>query len=161
VLRSLVAAGLPLLVGIAGLGAGTAVTALLAGGIHISTEAPTVAAMVGLGVGIDYALLLVARHVEGLRAGLPPVQAAEQAARRAGSSVLIAGLPVVVSLLGLQLSTLQTYSTIGYATAICVAAVMLAGLTLVPALCALAGRRILPRRDRAVLAGTALAGTAL
>src|SRR5215469_10292253 len=64
-LRSLTAAGLPLLVGIAGLGAGTAITALLAGGIHISTEAPTVASMVGLGVGIDYALLLVSRHVEG------------------------------------------------------------------------------------------------
>jgi putative drug exporter of the RND superfamily len=148
VLRSLVAAGLPLLVGIAGLGAGTAITALLAGRIEISTGAPTVAAMVGLGVGIDYALLLVARHVEGLRAGLPPVQAAEQAARTAGVSVLIAGLTVVVSLLGLHLSTLETYSTIGYATAICVAAVMLAALTLVPALCALAGHRILPRRDR-------------
>src|ERR1700722_5777159 len=122
VLRSLVAAGLPLVVGIAGLGAGTSVTLLLARGIEISTEAPTVAAMVGLGVGIDYALLLVARHVEGLRAGLSPVQAAELAARTAGSSVLIAGLTVVVSLLGLQLSTLETYSTIGYATAICVAA---------------------------------------
>src|SRR3984957_1607396 len=158
VLRSLVAAGLPLVVGIAGLGAGTSVTLLLARGIEISTEAPTVAAMVGLGVGIDYALLLVARHVEGLRAGLSPVQAAELAARTAGSSVLIAGLTVVVSLLGLQLSTLETYSTIGYATAICVAAVMLAGLTLVPALCALAGQRILPRRDRPVLANPALAG---
>ena len=157
VLRSLVAAGLPLVVGIAGLGAGTSVTLLLARGIQISTEAPTVAAMVGLGVGIDYALLLVARHVEGLRAGLSPVQAAEQAARTAGSSVLIAGLTVVVSLLGLQLSTLETYSTIGYATAICVAAVMLAGLTLVPALCALAGRRILPRRDRLALAGPVVA----
>ena len=53
--------------------------------------------------------------------------------------MLIAGLTVVVSLLGLQLSTLQTYATIGYATAICVACVMLAALTLVPALCALAG----------------------
>jgi RND superfamily putative drug exporter len=153
VLRSLVAAGLPLVVGIAGLGAGTSVTLLVGRGIQISTEAPTVAAMVGLGVGIDYALLLVARHVEGLRAGLSPVQAAEQAARTAGSSVLIAGLTVVVSLLGLQLSTLETYATIGYATAICVAAVMLAGLTLVPALCALAGQRILPRRDRLALAG--------
>jgi RND superfamily putative drug exporter len=154
VLRSLVAAGLPLVVGIAGLGAGTSVTLLLARGIEISTAAPTVAAMVGLGVGIDYALLLVARHVEGLRSGLSPVQAAEQAARTAGSSVLIAGLTVVVSLLGLQLSTLETYATIGYATATCVGAVMLAALTLVPALCTLAGRRILPRRDREALAGS-------
>jgi RND superfamily putative drug exporter len=152
-LRSLVAAGLPLLTGIAGLGAGTAVTALLAGGIEISTEAPTVASMVGLGVGIDYSLLLVTRHVEGLRAGLAPVRAAERAAGTAGSSVIIAGLTVVVSLLGLQLSTLETYSTIGYATAICVTAVMLAALTLVPALCALAGRRILPRRERSDVSG--------
>jgi len=148
-LRSLVAAGLPLLVGIAGLGVGTAITALLAGGVHISTQAPTVASMVGLGVGIDYALLLVSRHVEGLRAGLAPALAAERAAAKAGSSVLIAGLTVIVSLLGLQLSTLQTYATIGYAADICVAAVMLAALTLVPALCALAGTRILPRRLRA------------
>ena len=148
-LRSLVAAGLPLLVGIAGLGAGTAITALLAGGVPISTEAPTVASMVGLGVGIDYALLLVSRHVEGLRAGLAPALAAERAAAKAGSSVLIAGLTVIVSLLGLQLSTLQTYATIGYAADICVACVMAAALTLVPALCALAGTRILPRRARA------------
>ena len=148
-LRSLVAAGLPLLVGIAGLGAGTAITALLASGTHISTEASTVATMVGLGVGIDYALLLVSRHVEGLRAGLAPAVAAERAAAKAGSSVFIAGLTVIVSLLGLQLSTLQTYATIGYAADICVAAVMAAALTLVPALCALAGYRILPRRARA------------
>ena len=154
-LRSLAAAGLPLLVGIAGLGAGTAITALLAGGIEISTEAPTVASMVGLGVGIDYALLLVSRHVEGLRTGLAPALAAERAAARAGASVIIAGLTVVVSLLGLQLSSLETYSTIGYATAVCVTAVMLAALTLVPALCALAGRRILPRRDREALGGRA------
>jgi putative drug exporter of the RND superfamily len=159
-LRSLVAAGLPLLVGIAGLGAGTAITALLAGGVHLSTEAPTVASMVGLGVGIDYALLLVSRHVEGLRAGLAPALAAERAAAKAGSSVLIAGLTVIVSLLGLQLSTLQTYATIGYAADICVACVMAAALTLVPALCALAGRRILPRRARAVSGAAAPADPA-
>ena len=159
-LRSLVAAGLPLLVGIAGLGAGTAITALLAGGVPISTEAPTVASMVGLGVGIDYALLLVSRHVEGLRAGLAPALAAERAAAKAGSSVLIAGLTVIVSLLGLQLSTLQTYATIGYAADICVACVMAAALTLVPALCALAGTRILPRRARAESGATGSAAPA-
>ena len=75
--------------------------------------------------------------------------AAERAAAKAGSSVLIAGLTVIVSLLGLQLSTLQTYATFGYAADICVACVMAAALTLVPALCALAGTRILPRRARA------------
>jgi RND superfamily putative drug exporter len=147
-LRSLVAAGLPLLVGIAGLGAGTAVIGLLCALTDISPTAPTVAEMLGLGVGIDYALLLVARHVEGLRSGLSPREAAARAASTAGTSVVIAGLTVLVSLFGLGLSTLQTYSSFSYATFATVIFVMLAALTLVPALCALAGRRILPRRDR-------------
>jgi putative drug exporter of the RND superfamily len=147
-LRSLVAAGLPLLVGIAGLGAGTAVIGLLCALTDISPTAPTVAEMLGLGVGIDYALLLVARHVEGLRSGLSPREAAARAASTAGTSVVIAGLTVLVSLFGLGLSTLQTYASFSYATFATVIFVMLAALTLVPALCALAGRRILPRRDR-------------
>ncbi|HXT91660.1 MAG TPA: MMPL family transporter [Trebonia sp.] len=147
-LRSLIAAGLPLLVGIAGLGAGTAVIGLLCALTDISPTAPTVAEMLGLGVGIDYALLLVARHVEGLRSGLSPHAAAARAASTAGTSVVIAGLTVLVSLFGLGLSTLQTYSSFSYATFATVIFVMLAALTLVPALCALAGRRILPRRDR-------------
>ena len=147
-LRSLIAAGLPLLVGIAGLGAGTAVIGLLCRLTDISPTAPTVAEMLGLGVGIDYALLLVARHVEGLRAGLCPREAAARAASTAGTSVVIAGLTVLVSLFGLGLSTLQTYASFSYATFATVIFVMLAALTLVPALCALAGRRILPRRDR-------------
>jgi putative drug exporter of the RND superfamily len=147
-LRSLIAAGLPLLVGIAGLGAGTAVIGLLCSLTDISPTAPTVAEMLGLGVGIDYALLLVARHVEGLRSGLCPREAAARAASTAGTSVVIAGLTVLVSLFGLGLSTLQTYASFSYATFATVIFVMLAALTLVPALCALAGRRILPRRDR-------------
>jgi putative drug exporter of the RND superfamily len=147
-LRSLIAAGLPLLVGIAGLGAGTAVIGLLCALTDISPTAPTVAQMLGLGVGIDYALLLVARHVEGLRSGLTPRDAAARAASTAGTSVVIAGLTVLVSLFGLGLSTLQTYASFSYATFATVIFVMLAALTLVPALCALAGRRILPRRDR-------------
>ncbi len=147
-LRSLIAAGLPLLVGIAGLGAGTAVIGLLCRLTDISPTAPTVAEMLGLGVGIDYALLLVARHVEGLHSGLCPREAAARAASTAGTSVVIAGLTVLVSLFGLGLSTLQTYASFSYATFATVIFVMLAALTLVPALCALAGRRILPRRDR-------------
>ncbi len=69
-LRSVVAAGLPLVVAVAGLGVGTAVVGLLEAVTDISATAPTIATMVGLGVGIDYALLLVSRHVEGLRKGL-------------------------------------------------------------------------------------------
>jgi putative drug exporter of the RND superfamily len=132
-LGSLAAAGLPLVVAIAGLGAGTAVIGLLCSVTSISTTAPTVATMVGLGVGIDYALLLVSRHTEGLREGLTPQQAAARATSIAGTSVMIAGLTVLVSLFGLRLSTLPVYASFGYATCATVAAVMLATITLVPA----------------------------
>ncbi|MEV4611164.1 MMPL family transporter [Kitasatospora sp. NPDC049258] len=147
-LGSLVSAGLPLVVALAGLGAGTALTTLLAAVTDISPTAPTVASMVGLGVGIDYALLLVSRHVEGLRKGLTRQQAAAEATATAGSSVVVAGSTVLVSLFGLKLAGLPTYSSFGYATFLVVGAVMLASLTLVPALCSLAGPRLLRRAER-------------
>ncbi|MDP9819081.1 MMPL family transporter [Spirilliplanes yamanashiensis] len=147
-LGSVVAAGLPLAVALVGLGVGAGLIGLLSAVTDISGTAPTVATMVGLGVGIDYALLLVARHTDGLRAGLAPVAAAAEATATAGHSVLVAGLTVLVSLFGLKLSTLPVYSSFGYATFATVGAVMLAAVTLVPALCALAGHRLLPRRAR-------------
>jgi RND superfamily putative drug exporter len=147
-LGSVVAAGLPLIVAIAGLGIAGAVIALLEKVTDISGTAPTIATMVGLGVGIDYALLLVARHIEGLRNGLAPRQAAVEANATAGASVIVAGLTVLVSLFGLKLSTLPVYSSFGYATFAAVGAVMAAAVTLVPALCGLAGHRVLPRAVR-------------
>ncbi|GAA1562821.1 MMPL family transporter [Dactylosporangium maewongense] len=153
-LGSVIAAGLPLIVAISGLGVASAIIALLAKVTDISGTAPTIATMVGLGVGIDYALLLVARHVEGLRAGLSPREAAAAANATAGASVIVAGLTVLVSLFGLRLATLPVYSSFGYATFAAVGAVMLASITLVPALCGLAGHRVLPR---AVRKGTAVA----
>jgi RND superfamily putative drug exporter len=154
-LGSIVAAGLPLVVAIAGLGVASAIVALMERVTDISGTAPTIATMVGLGVGIDYALLLVARHVEGLRAGLTPRAAAERANATAGASVVVAGLTVLVSLFGLRLSTLPVYSSFGYATFAAVTAVMAAALTLVPALCGLAGRRVLPRAVRRAMAADA------
>nr|WP_062340090.1 MMPL family transporter [Herbidospora sakaeratensis] len=147
-LGSLVAAGLPILVALMGLGVGTALVTLLAALTEISTIAPTIATMVGLGVGIDYALFLVSRHVEALRAGLPPKEAAAHATATAGTSVLMAGLTVLVSLFGLNLSTLPVYASFAYATFATVGAVMVASVTLVPAMLGLAGRRVLPRKER-------------
>ncbi|MGO4255182.1 MMPL family transporter [Marmoricola sp. RAF53] len=145
---SVVAAGLPILTAAAGLVVGGSLVTLLAATMHVSPTAPTIAVMVGLGVGIDYALLVVTRHVERLRAGDDPVEAAAAATARAGRSVLGAGLTVLVSLLGLPLAGLPTFSAFGLATAFAVGAVMVAALTLVPALCALAGPRLLPRKVR-------------
>jgi RND superfamily putative drug exporter len=149
---SVVGAGLPLATALTGLGVGSGGVLLLAAVTDVSTSAPTVATMVGLGVGIDYALLLVMRHTENLRAGMPVVEAAAAAVATAGRSVVFAASTVLVSLLGLRLVGMPTYSAFGFATAIVVAAVAAASLTLVPALCRLAGRRLLTRRERRGLA---------
>ncbi|MBA2952457.1 MMPL family transporter [Nocardioides sp. MAH-18] len=145
---SVVAAGLPLAIALTGLGVGTAGVTLLAATMDVSTAAPTVATMVGLGVGIDYALLLVNRHVEFLRQGLDKREAAARAMATAGRSVVFASLTVLISLMGLKLGGLAVYATFGYATAIAVVSVLAAALTLVPALCGLAGGRLLPRKVR-------------
>ncbi|WP_051218464.1 MMPL family transporter [Nocardioides insulae] len=145
---SVVAAGLPIATALGGLLAGSSGVMLLAGLTDVSPTAPTVATMVGLGVGIDYALLILTRHVARLRAGDTPREAAARATAIAGRSVVGAGLTVLVSLLGLRLAGLPTFSAFGFATALAVIGVMAASLTLVPALCALAGHRLLPRRVR-------------
>ncbi|MFF2817218.1 MMPL family transporter [Kitasatospora cineracea] len=159
-LGTVIAAGLPLLVALAGLGAGTGLITLLSAVTDISGIAPTVASMVGLGVGIDYALLLVSRHVEGLRRGLDARAAAAEANATAGSSVVVAGATVLVSLFGLKLAGLSVYASFGYATFATVGAVMAAALTLVPALAALAGPRLLRRAERRAPAAPATAGDA-
>ena len=147
---SVTAAGLPISVALGGLAAGSAGVGLIAAATEVSTVAPTIASMVGLGVGIDYALLLVTRHVERLRAGESPVEAAAGATATAGRSVIGAGLTVLVSLMGLRLADLPTYSSFGFTTGVTVLSVMIAAITLVPALCALAGERLLSKRTRAL-----------
>ena len=145
---SVVAAGLPIAVAMIGLGIGSAGVTLLAATMDVSPTAPTVATMVGLGVGIDYALLLITRHVEFLRTGLSVPEAAARAEATAGRSVVFASATVLVSLLGLRLAGLPTYSAFGFATAIAVVAVMTTALTLVPAFAGIAGRRLMPRKSR-------------
>jgi RND superfamily putative drug exporter len=151
---SVVGAGLPIATALVGLAVGSGGITLLAATMDVSTTAPMVASMVGLGVGIDYALLLSTRFVELLRQGLEKTEAAGRATATAGRSVVFASGTVLVSLLGLKLAGLPTYDAFGYATAIAVVAVAAAALTLVPALCGLAGRRLLPRRVRRGRAST-------
>src|SRR3954468_10130940 len=145
---SVVSAGLPIVVALTGLAVGSAGITLLSATMDVSTAAPMVATMVGLGVGIDYALLLVTRFAEFLGSGLDKVEAAGRAVATAGRSVVFASATVLVSLLGLKLAGLPTYDAFGFATAIAVVGVASAALTLVPALCGLAGRRLLPRSVR-------------
>jgi len=146
--RSVVAAGLPVLVAVGGLAVGSGGIALLSAAMSVSPSAPMVATMVGLGVGIDYALLLLTRILEYRRAGHDVVESAARASVTAGRAVVLAGTTVLVSLLGLRLSGLKTFSAFGFATAITVLAVMLTALVLVPALSALTGRWLEPRAVR-------------
>lgn len=145
---SVVAAGLPIAVAIIGVGIGSGIVAVLASFTQISPMAPTIATMVGIGVGIDYALLLVTRFADGLRSGMTTKQSAVHANSTAGVSVVYAGTTVLLCLLGLRLAGLPVYASMGYATLAVVGTVMLTSVTVVPALCALAGTRLLPRTPR-------------
>ncbi len=143
---SIIAAGLPVAVALIGVGTGTALILILAGSTNVSTSAPSIASMVGVGVGIDYALLLVTRFREHLPASSSVQEAAARANSSAGVSVVSAGTMVLVSLLALRLGGIPLFATYGYATFFMVGAVMLTSITLVPALCGLAGHRLARRR---------------
>ncbi|TDB85389.1 MMPL family transporter [Actinomadura sp. KC216] len=146
---SVVAAGLPLVVALAGLGAGVSGVTLLAAFTDVATTAPTLAIMVGLGVGIDYALFILTRHREGLAAGLDVPEAVGRANATAGLSVIFAGSTVLLALCGLVLSRVPVFMTMGFTTGLVVATTVLSAVTLLPAVLGLAGGRVLRRRDRA------------
>jgi len=139
---SVVAMGLPILIAVVGLAVGTAGVSLYAAATTVGSMAPTVATMIGLGVGIDYALFLTSRHRQYLSAGYDVPEAAGQASGTAGRAVLVAGVTVMVSICGLALVGVPNLATFGYASAIVVAVMVAAALTLLPALLGLAGTRL-------------------
>ncbi|MHB1787679.1 MAG: MMPL family transporter, partial [Acidimicrobiales bacterium] len=139
---SLVAAGLPILTGALGLAAGLAGVKLMAHLLPISSDAPSLASMIGLGVGIDYALFVVTRYREEIEEGVGVSEAAGRCVATAGSSVVIAGLIVIFAICGLALSGIALIAGLGYATAVVVAVSVTAAITLLPAVLGLAGTRI-------------------
>jgi putative drug exporter of the RND superfamily len=147
---SIVAAGLPLATALFGLGISGALIGLLAAVLDVPDWAPALASMLGIGVGIDYALLIVTRYRGALAAGREPRAAVVESIATAGRSVLIAGTTVVISLVGLFLMGLPYLYGAALATIVSVLIVMAASVTLVPALMAIAGRRI----DRLRIPGT-------
>lgn len=147
-LGRVLAAGIPLVVAGVGLGAGMSLIMLLAAVTDVSTVSPTLGMMMGLGVGIDYGLFLVARHLEGLAAGRSVVDSAVEATVRAGHSVLVAGLVVLVAITGLFFAGVPGFATMGMAAGLVVLACVAAALTVVPALLVLCGHRLLARRPR-------------
>ncbi|TFD05967.1 MMPL family transporter [Cryobacterium sp. TMT1-66-1] len=142
VFGSLFAMLVTLLTALMALGIGLASITMLASTVTIGTSGPIVAAMIGLGVGIDYALLIVTRHREGLAQGLTPNRSIEAAMTTAGRSVLVAGATVIIAILSLYAIGIPFVSSLGLASAIVVSATMLASVTLLPALLAIFGRNL-------------------
>jgi putative drug exporter of the RND superfamily len=149
---SVIAMGLPIGVALFGVSIGISLSALLSHLTTIPDFATTIGAMIGLGVGIDYALFIVTRYREGLHRGLRPVDAAGVAMDTAGRAVVFAGITVVVSLLGMLLIGLAFVSGLGIAAATTVAVTMLASITLLPAFLGFAGERIEVTRWRGIIA---------
>ncbi|MCL1592785.1 MAG: MMPL family transporter [Actinomycetia bacterium] len=162
---SVLAMGLPIATALAGVGTGVLLTALLSNVIEMPDFAATIGIMIGLGVGIDYALFIVTRYQEHLRKGESVSESVGAALDSAGRAVLFAGVTVVVSLLGMLLMGITFVTGLAIAASTTVMVTMLASVTLLPALIGVAGHRIEVTRRGGMLASAfvalALLGVAL
>jgi RND superfamily putative drug exporter len=157
---SFLAMGLPVATALLGIGAGLSVIGLLGHIFPAPSFSPIIAAMIGLGVGVDYALFIVTRFREGLLAGRAAEDAAVTAMRTAGRTVLIAGATVVIGMMGLLVLRQPLLNGVAVAAAATVAMVLLGSLTLLPALLGFSGTRLAkrsrllgPGRNRPATAG--------
>ena len=149
---SVLAMGLPLAVAFAGVGIGIGLITLISNLTTVPDFATFIGVMIGLGVGIDYALFIVTRYRDELHAGHAPEESTIAALDTAGRAVIFAGLTVVVSLLGMLLIGLAFITGMGLSAATTVAVTMIASITLLPALLAFAGDRIEVTRWYALVA---------
>ena len=152
---SLLAMLLPIVTAIAGVGGGLMAIAPLTHTINVVDFAPVLGALIGLGVGIDYALFIVTRHRRGLQSGLTPEQAAVKAIDTSGRAVLFAGSTVCIALLGILVLGVSFLNGLAVASALTVVFTVLAAVTLLPALLGVFGMRVLSRRQRRRLAAGA------
>ncbi|MFF0203605.1 MMPL family transporter [Streptomyces sp. NPDC005017] len=150
---SLLAAGLPLLTAIIGVGIGVSTITALASALDLGSTTSTLATMIGLAVGIDYALFIVSRYRAELAEGRDREEAAGRAVGTAGSAVVFAGLTVVIALVGLAVVNIPMLTKMGFAAAGTVAIAVLIALTLIPALLGYAGRKVRPTGEKSKLLG--------
>jgi len=139
---SLVAAGMPLLTAILGVGIGLTGITTLTGFVQLSSVTPALGTMLGLAVGIDYALFIMSRYQHEVRSGRPPEEAVGVAVGTAGSAVVFAGLTVIIALVGLSVTGIGFLTQMGLGGAATVAIAVLIALTLLPALLGFAGKRV-------------------
>ncbi|MFE6286417.1 MMPL family transporter [Streptomyces sp. NPDC057877] len=146
---SLLAAGLPLLTAVLGIVGTMAAMTGLATAFGVSDNAPTLAIMLGLSVGIDYALFIVSRHRAQLGAGMPVRESIATATATAGSAVIFAGATVLIALSGLAVAGVPMLTSMGLASAGAVAVAVITAVTLLPALMGMAGHRLTPKAPKA------------
>jgi RND superfamily putative drug exporter len=150
---SLLAAGMPLLTAIIGVGIAVSSITALASPLGLDSTTSTLATMIGLAVGIDYALFIVSRYRAELAEGREREEAAGRAVGTAGSAVVFAGLTVVIALVGLAVVNIPMLTKMGIAAAGAVVVAVLIALTMIPALLGYAGRRIRPAGEKSKLLG--------
>ena len=157
---SFLAMGLPIATALLGIAGGLSLIGLLGHIFPAPSFSPIIAAMIGLGVGVDYALFIVTRFREGLLAGRTAEDAAVTAMRTSGRTVLIAGATVVIGMMGLLVLRQPLLTGVAVAAAATVAMVLLGSLTLLPALLGFSGTRLAKRSrllgrrgDRSATAG--------
>jgi RND superfamily putative drug exporter len=142
---SLLAAGLPLLTALIGVGVSMGGIITASAFTTVSSTAPMLAVMIGLAVGIDYALFILSRHRSQLAAGLDPEESTARSVATAGAAVLFAGLTVIIALLGLLVVGIPFLSVMGVAAAFAVFVAVAIAITLLPAILGLAKGRLIPK----------------
>ncbi len=150
---SLVAAGMNLLTAAVGVGIGVGGITIATGFMDLQSTTSILAAMLGLAVGIDYALFIINRHRQELRRGADVGTAISIAVGTAGSAVVTAGTTVIIALAGLFVAGIPFLTQMGVAAAATIAVAVLVAITLVPAMLSFLGRRVLRRRERTAPAG--------
>ena len=147
--RSFVVAGLPLLTAVLGVGISMAGIFAATAFATVSSTTPLLALMLGLAVGIDYALFIMARHQDQVRAGVDPEESASRSVGTAGSAVVFAGITVLIALIGLGFAGIPFLTTMGIAASVAVAIAVAIAVTLTPAMLGFVKGRVVGRPKRA------------
>jgi putative drug exporter of the RND superfamily len=147
---SVIAASLPLITALLGAGLSLALIFAATHWLTIASTTPLLALMLGLAVGIDYALFIISRHQEQLKRGMAPEESAARAVATAGSAVVFAAVTVIIALVGLSVAGIPFLTTMGVAAALAVTLAVLISMTLTPALLGFAGMRVVAKRYRKV-----------
>jgi RND superfamily putative drug exporter len=149
---ALLSALMPLVTAILALGVGVSLIGLLSHAFDVSSVSTQLAVLIGLGVGVDYGLFIISRHRTAVKSGLSYADAAAEAGRTSGRTVMLAGLTVCIALLGQFALGVSFLYGVSVAAAITVALTMATSLTFLPAMLGFLGPRVLSRRERAALA---------